>query len=42
VLFVVLGIILVLWLALLVLMRFTTVNRPMLTPAPTQPASRPV
>ena len=42
VLFVVLGIIMALWLALLVVMRFTTVNRPLLTPATTQPASRPV
>jgi len=42
VLFVVLGILLVLWLALLVVMRFTTVNRPPLTPTANQPASRPV
>jgi hypothetical protein len=42
VLFVVLGIILALWLAVLVLMRLTTVNRPLFTPATTQPTSRPV
>jgi hypothetical protein len=40
VLFVVLGIVLLLWLGALVLMRMKTVNRPVIAPAATQPLTR--